>query len=392
MTRVKRAVGEGSVPKWNPTRRYWQSNYTAADGSRKSVYSSIDGPKGAAECREKMANALAVTRTGNLPASARLTVAAWVEEWIATWKTDCKVRTIHNYRANLKKHIAPAIGAKPLNGPDRLTSTDIMRMLARMDAAGLSGTTRQLVFDQVKAALTVAVADGKALDNAAARVKRPARDTADVEPWTDAEAVAFLASVEGDRHEAIWHINLLLGTRLGEVIGIRWIDVNFDAGTLAIAGQLERFTHQHEARKGGGKPVVHTMPPVIADLLRERLTAQKREQMRAGNPEGWNPQGLVFTTRYGTPTSHNNLGPRWHRLITAAGLPQMKLHGSRHYTATLLSSQGADDATVAAVLGQRDKGATARKVYIALRRDAVSNAAANAAASLPLAPRKAVVG
>lgn len=390
MSRTKRATGEGSVPRWNETRGYWQANYTAADGTRKSVYSSIPGPKGAAECRSKMAGALEVTRAGNLPASTRLTVATWMEEWISVWKTDCKPRTIYNYQANLRTHITPAIGHKPLNGPDRLTATDVKAMLSKMAAKGRSETTRQLVFDNLKAALAVAVEDGKATDNAAARVKRPGRDTVEFEPWTDAEVVTFLASVQGDRLEAVWYINLLLGTRLGEVIGIRWSDVDFETGTVTIAGQLDRFTHRFEGRKGrNAKPVSHVMPDVVVDLLRERQTAQKREQIRAGHHWTGNPQGLVFTTRYGTPIPHNNLGPMWHRAISRVpGLRQIKLHGARHYTATMLNAAGYDDATVAAALGQRDKGITARKVYVHLRREAVSGAAREAAAALPLPARK----
>lgn len=403
--RTRRANGEGGAPAWQAGTRRWKASYTAADGSRRYVYSRTPGPAGAKECRVARDAALERTRGGDLPMPGRLTVGAWMDTWVATWidgTLDGPRTGARDYRDCIRLHIAPAIGSRPLNGADKLTPTDVKRMLNGLTCKGgpragqpMSGTSAQHIYDILHQALDRAIRDGKATTNAADGVDRPSRSTTAVTPWTDDQAAAFLASVEDDRLEALWNIVVLCGLRQGEVIGLRWADIDFTAGTLTVGGQLDRFTHAWKLRKGRkgneGKAVTHAMPDRVADLLKARETAQKREQLRAGRRWTGNDQGLVFTTRKGTPIPHNNIGESWRvRVARVPGLPAVSFHGGRHYAASYQFAAGARIEEVAAFLGHAD-GSSVTRTYVHLTHQAGQAAAARANA-LPLIPRKAGTG
>ncbi len=395
----RRGNGEGTTPRWDPKTRRWMAKYTGADGVRRTVTSSVPGPAGARVCRELMADALTVTREGELPKPTRLTVKVQMESWTKTWidpENAHKPATGKDYRACTRLHINPEIGDKALNGEGRLNGSDVQTMLNNMKCApgsrtpgkAVSETMRQHVYDILHAALKRAVTDNKAKSNAADSVPRPGRNTKVFVPWTEAQTHDFLDSVEDDRFEALWTIYLMCGPRQGEGIGLRWTDIDFDAGEVRFAGQLNRKTHLWELRKGSklrpGAPVLMPMPDRVMDLLLERRSIQKREQVKAGPKWTGNAQDLVFTSRYGTPLCHNNIGDAWRlRVSRVEGLPATKPHGARHFAASYQYAGGADDKRVAAFLGQADNGETARKVYIHLPPTAAADAVARANAMRP---------
>ncbi len=128
------------------------------------------------------------------------------------------------------------------------------------------------------------------------------------------------------------------------------------------------------------------MPARVADLLRARKAAQLREQLRAGKRWTGNPQGLVFSTRFGTPMPHNNVGESWRVRVKNAGLDHMKFHGGRHYAASYQFAMGARVEEVAAFLGHTD-GSTVTRLYIHLTEKVAGDAAART--DLRFASRKA---
>jgi integrase len=362
----RRANGEGDEPTQLADGR-WRARYRSSDGRRLAVYSRISK----ADCRRLRDDALDRARTGLTPLTRparRYTLGDWMTEWIATWIDDGAhaPRTVHNYRANTKNHLDPILH-RPLRGPGALSGADIKVMLNRMARNGSSETTRQLVYGMLNTALDRAVLEDKADANIIrkAGVPRPVRDTEEVQPWTDDQANAFLDSVAGDRLEALWNVMLLGGLRQGEVIGLRWTDIDWVGEEIHVRGQLDRFTHQWKKRKGKGKPYDVPMAGVVIDLLRARVTAQKEEQIRAGRRWAGNEQNLVFTTRKGTPIPHNNIGEAYRIRVKRAGLPHVKFHGGRHFFASAQYAGGARDGEVSAALGQSDP--SSMRTYVHLR-------------------------
>lgn len=365
----RRANGEGGAPIWNERRRLWKADYTA-NGVRRSVYSSAPGPKGAAECRDKRNKAIAAAAAGAPRMDPRRTLADWLNEWLRVWVRGSQLdeRSIVNYEADVEHHIIPAIGARPLV---QLRGTDVKALDRALVAKGLSGTTRQLVYDTLNRALKRAVLDGRITTNPCAFSPRPHRDTAEVEVWSVDEVGRVLAAAEDDRLEGLFAILLILGLRKGEALGLRWDDVDFEANVLRVSGQRDRFTGEHKARKGHAKPLVHEMPDLIRGLLWARQTAQKRERMLAGRR--WRPdldEDYVFTTRLGRPLSATSFDRAWRALVERAGVRYVKPHGARHFAASAQYMMGARHEEVAAYLGHADDSTVTRRyVHLSQRSD-----------------------
>lgn len=390
---TRRKYGEGGVPIWNARENRWKVNYVAADGSRKTVTSSIPGAAGDADVREKRRRALDLAAGGDLPIPAHLTVTSATDKFFGTF-IEGRVRpdelaegvspkTVADYRQKIAKWITPAIGMKPLDGPGKVGPSDVQTVLNRMVAAKVSPSTRQSVFDLLRRALDAAIEDGNFRGVNPAKVtsvKRPVRDHKPFEPWTDAEMQSFLDSVVGDPYEAMWNIAAYLGPRQGEVIGLRKLDVDFTARTITFAGQLSKGGTPHHVayRKGGAQAVTHeNVPGWMLDLVKVRLEAQRFEERRAGADWSGNPDGLIFTLpRHGTPMGHSRYWKEWVARIKAVkGLRYTKPHGTRHYAGSLQVAGGATDGEGGAFLGHRDNGQTFRDNYKHLRREQTSVAA-----------------
>lgn len=373
-TRAKRANGEGSAVTYDATRRRWTAKYThPVDHKRRTIRSTISE----ADCRTKCANALADARRGILPvATGRWTVASWMNHWLDAFvaNDEHKPGTLLEYRRIVNNHIVPAIGPRSLVS---LTEADVRRVLTTTSAKGLSGTTRQTIFDLLNRAMTKAVRKRHLAENPCDPEMRPSRTTAKVEPWTVEQAAAFLQHVADDRLAAMWTIVLVMGPRRGEAIGLRWGDVDWAAGTLTINGKVDRFTREYEPfRKGHGDPIVHPLPDRIRALLLARREAQLSERFHAGRRwtggKPGDPGTLVFTARFGTPLGANWVTNRWKRLAVEAGcplIPHSAIHGGRHFAASAQFALGGRMPEVQAMLGHKEARTTGRYVHLTPQAD-----------------------
>src|SRR6185312_3303560 len=143
--------------------------------------------------------------------------------------------------------------------------------------------------------------------NVARLVELPAWEPAEVVPWTPDEAVAFLQAAADDPLYPAFVLLMLYGMRRGEVLGLRWADVDLDAGRLAIRQQLQRV--HGELRTGPVKTRAGSRDLPIPGLARTALLARQAQQTddREAFGRAWQDTGLVFTTRSGLPVEPRNL-------------------------------------------------------------------------------------
>lgn len=138
----------------------------------------------------------------------------------------------------------------------------------------------------------------------------------------------------------------------GEVLGLRWDDVDLAAGTLRVRGQLQRdpdtgdlvFVETKTARSRRTLP----LPPTVLATLRRHLERQAAERFDADN---WADLGLVFATTVGTPIHPRNDYRSFREIIRQAGLRQVRLHDLRHTAASVLLAQGVPARVVMEILG-----------------------------------------
>jgi integrase len=170
------------------------------------------------------------------------------------------------------------------------------------------------------------------------------------------QARAFLEAAQGDRFAALYTLALSTGMRQGELLALRWGDLDPDRGTAQVRGSLEQGTRAIAETKTGGSRRQVILTRAAVEALRRHRKAQAEERLRAVY---WDDRGLVFCTEAGTPLDVRNLVRRsFAPILERAGLPRIRFHDLRHTAATLLLGQGTHPKVVADLLGHTRIGTT----------------------------------
>jgi integrase len=161
-----------------------------------------------------------------------------------------------------------------------------------------------------------------------------------LQPWTVEEVRAFLESArsEHDPMYAAYVLILVLGLRKGEVLGLTWSDINFDANEVAITHQLQRVGRQlhHRETKTEASEAVLPLPDLCVTALKER----RADQLTDAEPFGgaWPGDDFVFTTKIGSPIDPRNFNRSFTARCARAGVRPVRVHDARHTCATLLAA------------------------------------------------------
>jgi integrase len=187
-------------------------------------------------------------------------------------------------------------------------------------------------------------------------VDPPAKARPDLHPLNVDQVTAFRAAIAGHRFEALFLVAIGTGLRQGEILALRWSDVDLDAATVNVRHTLERGTGALvEPKTPGSRRTVGLPLPVAAALHRwQRRQVQERDQARV-----WDARGFVFTTRAGRPLESRNVTHGLQAVLRTAGLPHQRFHDLRHAFATLQLDAGAELLEVSRALGHSDIGTTA---------------------------------
>jgi integrase len=357
----------------------WEGRYVGADHRRHSVYG-----KTKREAQEKLRAALTAADHGIRPATGRVTVGAWLDEWMMTSvEPRNRPRTIGSYRETVNRYIDPAIGRIPLT---RLQPEDVAGMLRRLSDRGLSPTTVRYAHAVLRIALGRAVKSGRVIRNVASLVEPPARKTAERRPLTAGQARAFLALVAEDRLAALYSLAIATGMRQGELLALRWEDVDLDGGRLTIRHTLRLGTRDLAEPKTERARRTLRLGADSLVALREHRRRQLEERLAAGRR--WVDGDFVFTTSIGTPLDSRNVTKAFQRVLAQAGLPHQRFHDLRHACATLLLEDGEDLGVVSRILGHSQIATTA-DVYAHLTPAMLERSAARMDAILARRPEAA---
>ncbi len=231
----RRGNGEGSIGKRKDGR--WMGRYTVytSEGRKQRC---VFG-KTRTEAAEKLTRAMADRDAGIVYDAGKLTVGEYLDKWLAnSVKDTVRQRTYERYEQLVRVHISPALGRAKLKN---LTPAHIRGFYRSKLDEGLAPRTVQYIHRTLSKALKQAVNDGLIPRNAAAPVKPPQARRDEIRPLDREQVRAFLAAVSGERLEALYVVAITAGLRQGELLGLKWDDVDLDAGTL----QVRRTLSQH---------------------------------------------------------------------------------------------------------------------------------------------------
>jgi integrase len=317
--------GEGSVYPRKDGRWVAVLRWPQADGSSKRI--PCTGATRAA--------ALAARRARRLVEAAREerqttpTVADWLADWQAAHAAGWAARTIRLYAQHVRLHVVPYLGAVRLAD---LTPQRVDTWQGELRAAGFAPPTIHNAWGLLRAAIRAAQRAGLVDRNVVALSTRPPVPLPRSAALTAAEAVRVLAVAEDTPWYPILLLALHTGLREGELLGLRWPDVDLVAGTLTVRTVLlgaTAATFRLGAPKTAKSARTLPLPPLVLAALQAHRAAQP------AFPAAPIPD-LVFPSRDGTPTFPRNLYRAWLRFSKAAGVPMLTFHSIRHTAATLL--------------------------------------------------------
>jgi integrase len=356
----------GSIRR-HPVRDIWEGRFFAADGKRHSVFG-----KTRREAQERLRIALLESDRGILPVGRRLTVAAYLNGWLDTSVAQrCRPRTVDSYRETVERYIAPAIGHVPLT---RLDPDHVARMLADLSKRGtLSPTTVRYAYVVLRIALGRALKQGKVLRNVATLVDPPPRANRELRPLTGPEVLVLLDTVRDDRLGPLYLAAIGTGLRQGELLALRWSDVDLEVGILTVRHTLQRDTRSLAEPKTERARRTLCLPSMVISGLREHRRRQLQERLAAG--PRWVERDFVFTNPLGAAHSGCHVTRRFQAALRDARLPRQPFHALRHACATLLLEQGEELGVVSRMLGHADIATTAN-IYAHFTRGLSERAAA----------------
>ena len=298
---------------------------------------------------EAMNRLQAAAADGTHVERTKMTVGGYLEEWLAACR-DIRPNTARDYGVSIKKHINPRIGNVRLQALDRLQVRGLYRKLAE---DGLGEKTVHNVHICLHKALQDAVDDSLLRRNPAERAHAKPKDRPEMQTWSADELAAFLAFTAQDRDLVLYHLAAATGMRRGELLGLRWRDLDLDAARLLIRQQFTRQGNSVGFGPPKSKKSVRTvdLDGETVGLLREQQERQRFER-RALGAAYRTDLDLVFCRRGGLPEDPNVIGRRFVRRVrNLATVPVIALHGLRHTHATLLLEAGVDVKTVSERLG-----------------------------------------
>ena len=301
-----------------------------------------------------------------------ITVSSYLDEWLEAHAVEIKPKTLQDYRHLINRHVRPRIGELRLQAVTPARITRLYRDLITsggQNGAGLSHRTVTYVHAVLRKAFRDAVVVEQLLpSNPIERAKRPRKTAA--EPgtvWRPAQLAAFLATARGHRLFAFYHLAAYTGARRGELLNLRWQDIDLVAPEIRITGSAAVIAGKRiEGTTKSGRSRTVSLDADTVQVLRDHWKRQAQDRLKAG-PEWKGTDDYVFCTAWGDPVHPDTVSSLMTTLIKAhndkhpdSALPHARLHDLRHVHATTLLLAGTQVHVVAARLGHADPSITLR--------------------------------
>ena len=351
----KRANGEGSIRKRKDGR--WEGRYTAGHdpATGKQIFKSVLG-KTQAEVKEKLKKALVEAGQIDFTKSGKYTVGTWMDEWFEiVAKIKVRPSSHQTYRGYIDNHIKPNIGNIPL---EKLTTMDLQKLyrtlltrgrVERIEAenqpSGLSAKTVRNINQVISSALDLAVAQKIIPSNPTDACELPKVEHREMQTIPEEQLQAFLAEARATGVYEMYYIELATGLRRGELLGLKWQDIDWKNGIIKVRRQIARVDGQivEAPLKTKNSYRTVTISPQAIEVLKQQK-AKTHDQYVFPSPNG----GPI------SPDSVNNMLKR----VLAAGIPKVRFHDLRHTFATIALQNGVDIKTVSGMLGHFSAGFT----------------------------------
>ena len=354
----RRANGEGNIRKRKDGR--WEGRYTAGyDEDGKRVVKNVLG-KTQAEVKNKLREAAAKAETVDVVSAGQYTLAQWLRRWLDEYgQVYLRPSSQVNYEGFLKNQISShSIGKMRLQ---KLTSHDLQLFYNRMSKSGrvqrkeseqqpkgLAAKSIRNMHFFISHALDQAVKEKLLQSNPASECILPRREKTEMKTLPLDKLEAFFTEAKRSGVFELYYTELSTGLRRGELLGIKWEDVNFAAGSVYIQRQITRVRGEVKESplktKNAYRQII--LAPEAVQMLREK------KEREAGF------SAYVFASPSGGPMCPDSMLNMLHRVLKRAGLEMIRFHDLRHTFSVLALQNGVDVKTLSGILGHYSAGFT----------------------------------
>jgi integrase len=325
------------------------------------------------------------------------TLGDYLDYWLGQVKLNNRATTWRGYESAVRLHIVPVLGPKRL---DKLTGADVRRLVAVCRNKCLccvngydkhrtedkkccsvkkcckrNPSTRQIQFIHavLRNALGNAMRDELVTRNVAKLVEIPTPRYKVGRGLKVTEVKQLLAVAKKNRLYALYVVAATLGLRRGELLGLRWEDLDLDKATLTVAQTVQRVDGRLlvDDTKSEASDATVPLPKITRRMLLGHRERQEEERIDAG--EIWHDHGLVFSTKFGTPIEPRSLNRQFDAIRAKAGLESVRLHDFRHTVVSLLLEMGTPPHVVQAIARHADIDVT-MSIYAHTNLDAMRDA------------------
>jgi integrase len=280
--------------------------------------------------------------------SAKITVGDFLDEWICIKQDKVRPATIEQYQRLVRIYLKPGLGYLKLKD---LSAAGVQKFYSQLQNEGIGRRTVSIINTVLHGALKHAQRLGLVTQNWAALVEVPRPPRREMKVWDESQVNQFLSYAPDN---AFYRLAFATGMRRGELIGLKWIDLDWVAETIIVRRQVAhpqgggwRF---QEPKTVKGRRVIRLGPGLIAALRDHFNHEQPLARELAGSR--WQEHDLIFPTSIGTPRNGYEVSKTFKKLAQEAGLPAIRFHDIRHTAASIMLLHRSPPVRVAAILGQ----------------------------------------
>ena len=352
----RKANGEGNIRKRSDGR--WEGRYTAGRDPEtgKAIYKNVLA-KTQKDCKEKLKQAIEENSKVDTVKAGQYTVGQWMDVWFENC-AKIKVRpSFHKtYRGYIDNHIKPNIGKVPLG---KVSSLDLQKLYkkllsggrverieAKNQPKGLSAKTVRNINQVISSAMDFAIDQKLIAANPTDGCALPKLEHREMKTLPAEQLASFLRETKESGVFELYYIELATGLRRGELLGLKWEDIDLEQGIIHVRRQIARID---------GKIVeapLKTKNSYRSVSIGQDAVEILKEQRRKTDSE------YVFPSPTGGPISPDSVLKMLHRVLKRAGLPEIRFHDMRHTFATVALQNGVDIKTVSGMLGHYSAGFT----------------------------------
>lgn len=340
---AKRAVGEGSVFKRG---NRWVAQ-VGTGKNRETKY--FETQREANAWRHKMVEQ---RRQGLVFAGSKVPLSKFLDEWLVVAKTSVRPNTFHQYSQIVHQHINPMLGEILLKDlrPDHVQSLYINKL-----ENGVSPRTTRMIHAVIHRALNHALKLGLIVRNVSDAVTRPKVERKEMKTLNDYQVRQLIQVAESKRMGILFWVAVTTGLRQGELIGLKWSDLDWKTRRIQIQRQVQRRKGEGlvfcEPKSASGRRVI-VLGKLTIERLREHKNIQQKDRILL--EEKWQDYDLIFPSPIGKPLEPSNVLKVYKYCLKEAGLPNLRFHDLRHTAATLMLQQGINPKIVQERLGHSD--------------------------------------